>query len=75
MRVSAMTDSVHLVNPNQTIQEAAHLMSEFDIGALPVGENDRLIGMIIDRDIAVRATACGRGSEAKVYSQSALERS
>lgn len=35
-------------------------MREFDIGALPVGENDRLIGMVTDRDIAVRAVANGR---------------
>jgi predicted transcriptional regulator len=52
--------------PNQTIREAARLMSEEDIGVLPVAETDRLIGMITDRDIAIRAVAEGKGPEASV---------
>ena len=48
-----------LVKPDQPIREAAKLMGELDIGALPVEENDRLVGMITDRDIAVRAVAAG----------------
>jgi CBS domain-containing protein len=60
MNVSeAMTPEVRLVRPEQTIREAARLMSELDIGALPVHENDRLVGMLTDRDIAVRAVADG----------------
>jgi CBS domain-containing protein len=55
----AMTPEVRLVRPEQTIREAARLMSELDIGALPVHEDDRLIGMLTDRDIAVRAVADG----------------
>lgn len=47
------------VTPETTLQEAARLMRDNDIGFLPVGENDRLIGMITDRDIAVRAVAEG----------------
>ena len=40
-------------------------MAELDIGALPVEENDRLVGMITDRDIAVRAVAEGRGPDTR----------
>lgn len=60
MNVSeVMTRSVVLANPKQPIHEAARLMAERDAGALLVGENDRLIGVITDRDIAVRAVAKG----------------
>src|SRR5579872_2451380 len=52
-----MTSDVELVNPNSTIRDAALKMQAEDIGALPVGENDRLIGMITDRDIVTRCTA------------------
>jgi CBS domain-containing protein len=62
----AMTRDVRLVRPDQTIREAAHLMAELDIGALPVEENDRLVGMITDRDIAVRAVAEGKGADTPV---------
>jgi CBS domain-containing protein len=62
----AMTRDVRLVRPQQTIREAAHLMAELDIGALPVEENDRLVGMITDRDIAVRAVAEGKGPDTPV---------
>jgi CBS domain-containing protein len=54
-----MTGSVCLADPNWTLREAAQRMAEQDIGALPVGENDRLVGMVTDRDIAVRAVARG----------------
>jgi len=59
----AMTRDVRLVKPEQPISEAAKLMSDLDIGALPVEENDRLVGMITDRDITVRATAAGLDSD------------
>jgi CBS domain-containing protein len=62
----AMTRDVRLVKPDQPISEAARLMAEFDIGAVPVEENDRLVGMITDRDIAVRAVAAGRGPDTAV---------
>ena len=62
----AMTRDVRLVKPDQPISEAARLMAELDIGALPVEENDRLVGMITDRDIAVRAVAAGRGPDTPV---------
>jgi CBS domain-containing protein len=67
MKVSeAMTSDVCITSPDQSIHEAAHMMAEIDAGALPVGENDRLVGMITDRDIAVRAVAEGRDPETTV---------
>lgn len=60
-RVSdVMTSDVRIASPNQTIREAARAMAEADVGSLPVGENDRLVGMITDRDIVLRAVAQGR---------------
>src|SRR5215510_2197410 len=61
-----MTRNVHMANPSQTIREVARLMADIDAGALPVGENDRLVGMITDRDIAVRAVAEGKGPDTPV---------
>ena len=67
MRVSeAMTRDVRVANPDQTIREAAQMMAELDAGALPVGEQDRLVGMITDRDIAVRAVAHGKSPDTRV---------
>lgn len=62
----AMTRDVCMVRPDQSIREAAHMMAELDIGALPVQENDRLVGMITDRDIAVRAIAEGWGADTPI---------
>jgi CBS domain-containing protein len=62
----AMTSEVRVVSPDQTIRDAAKLMAELDAGALPVAENDRLVGMITDRDIAVRAVAQGKGPDTPV---------
>jgi CBS domain-containing protein len=62
----AMTPDVRVANPDETIQQAARLMASLDAGVLPVGENDRLVGMITDRDIAIRAIAEGKGPDAKV---------
>jgi CBS domain-containing protein len=56
----AMSGDVKLINPNQTIRDAARMMAEIDAGVLPVSENDRLVGMITDRDIAIRAVAAGK---------------
>ena len=58
-----MTPDVQIADPNMTIRDAARRMRADNIGALPVGENDRLIGMITDRDIVVRAVAEGEGVE------------
>ena len=53
----AMTNEVVVARPDQTIAEAARMMAECDSGVLPVGEDDRLVGMLTDRDIAIRAVA------------------
>ena len=67
MHVSeVMTWDVRLIEPTQTIQEAARLMAEMDAGIMPVREGDRLVGMITDRDITVRAVAQGRGPDTSV---------
>ncbi|HEX7044256.1 MAG TPA: CBS domain-containing protein [Burkholderiales bacterium] len=67
MKVSeAMTRDVMMVSPTQSIAEAARMMAECDAGILPVSENDRLIGMITDRDIAIRAVAQRRSPDTAV---------
>jgi CBS domain-containing protein len=64
MRVQEiMHPDVHIVDPNMTIRDAARQMRANDIGALPVGENDRLIGIVTDRDIVVRAIAEDRSPD------------
>ena len=67
MKVSeAMTRDVRVANPNESIRDAARIMAEINAGALPVGENDRLVGVITDRDIAVRAVAEGKQPSTKI---------
>ncbi len=67
MRVSeAMTREVRIADPGQTIRDVARIMQEIDVGVVPVGENDRLVGIITDRDIAIRAVALGKGPDTPV---------
>ena len=67
MQVSeAMSPDVRVATPGQSISDAAKVMAEIDAGALPVGESDRLIGVITDRDIAIRAVAAGKGPNTPV---------
>jgi CBS domain-containing protein len=67
MRVQeAMSRDVRVANPGQSIRDVAKMMDEIDAGAMPVGENDRLVGMITDRDIAIRAVALGKGPDTPV---------
>jgi CBS domain-containing protein len=61
-----MTPGVAVASPRQSIAEAARMMAQHDTGILPVGENDRLVGMITDRDIAVRAVANNKGPDTAV---------
>ena len=61
-----MSPDVKVISPESTIQEAAKAMLEGDFGMMPVGENDRLIGAISDRDIAIRGVAAGKDPNAKV---------
>jgi CBS domain-containing protein len=55
-----MTTNVQLTDPTIKLKEAASMMRDGDFGLLPVGSNDRLVGTITDRDIAVRAVAEGK---------------
>jgi CBS domain-containing protein len=67
MRISdVMTRDVATVRPDQTAREAANFMLNSDAGSIPVTEGDRLIGMITDRDIAVRGVAKGHGPDTPV---------
>jgi CBS domain-containing protein len=61
-----MTAEVETITPDQSIREAAQFMLRADAGAMPVSDGDRLIGMVTDRDITVRATAEGRGPDTPV---------
>lgn len=61
MRVKdVMHSGVTWVDPNTPVPELAKKMRDEDIGAIPVGENDRLVGMVTDRDICCRGIADGR---------------
>ena len=67
MKVSeVMTRDVQTVRPDQTAREAASFMLRADAGAIPVTDGERLIGMITDRDIAVRGVAEGQGPDTPV---------
>jgi CBS domain-containing protein len=67
MKVSeVMTREVETVRPDQPVQDAAGFMLSADAGSIPVTEGDRLIGMITDRDIAVRGIAKGYGPDTPV---------
>jgi CBS domain-containing protein len=56
----AMHQGVTWVDPLKRVEELAYLMRMHDIGAIPIGEDDRLIGMVTDRDIVCRCIAEGR---------------
>jgi len=67
MRINeCMTREVRIVDPDDTLEGAAQLMGEIDAGILPVAKNDRLVGMVTDRDIAVRGVAKGMAPDAHV---------
>ena len=59
-----MTRDVRSIAPQETIRRAAEMMDELNVGALPVCDGERLVGMITDRDITVRAVAAGTAPEA-----------
>jgi len=67
MKISeVMTRDVRTVRPDQTAQEAASFMLSEDTGSMPVSDGERLLGMITDRDIAVRGIAKGFGPDTPV---------
>ena len=55
-----MTRDVEVINPNDTVRDAAEKMRSLDVGPLPVCDGQRIVGMITDRDIVVRAIALGK---------------
>jgi len=61
-----MSTDVQVCAPGDTMADAARMMKKIDAGFLPVGENDRLVGMITDRDLAVRGVAEDRGTNTPV---------
>ena len=61
-----MTRKVQLASPDDSLMEVAKRMTKEDVGFLPVGENDRLVGTITDRDIVARAVAQGKDGQARV---------
>jgi CBS domain-containing protein len=62
----AMTHDVRIARPDQTLREIARTMAEVDTGVMPVADGDQLVGMITDRDIAVRGVAEGKGPDTPV---------
>ena len=61
-----MTQDIEIVTPDQPIREAAQFMLRADAGVMPVSQGDKVVGMVTDRDIAVRAVAEGRGPDTPV---------
>ncbi|WP_246939044.1 CBS domain-containing protein [Bacillus pinisoli] len=62
-----MTENVATVSSNQTVQDAARLMSEYNVGSIPVvDQQERIIGIVTDRDITLRTTAQGLASTTPV---------
>jgi len=62
----AMSRDVRTVSPESSLREAARIMADSDVGALPVSAGDRLVGMVTDRDITFRAVAVGKGPDCTV---------
>lgn len=61
-----MSNEVRTISPDDTVRAAAQLMATCDTGILPVAENDRLVGMLTDRDIAIRVVAAGLDADCAV---------
>ncbi len=67
MKISdIMTRNVEVARPGDSVQTVAQRMAELDVGSLPVCDGERILGVITDRDIAIRAVAKGLGSETAV---------
>ena len=58
-----MHKGVEWVSPDTPVRKLAKMMKEFDIGAVPIGEGDKLVGMVTDRDLCLRALADGKDIE------------
>ncbi|MEW6167806.1 MAG: CBS domain-containing protein [Pseudomonadota bacterium] len=58
-----MSKDVRMLGPDDTVQDAAKLMAECDTGVVPINDGERLVGMVTDRDLVVRALCEGKGGE------------
>ena len=58
-----MTKTVATITPRQTVKEAAQLMKQYNVGSLPVVENDNCVGIITDRDITLRMVSQGQDAQ------------
>lgn len=61
-----MSRDVRTVTPSQSIKDAANIMNIIDVGSIPVLDNQRLVGIITDRDIVLRSVAKGKEAEQKI---------
>jgi len=61
-----MTKQVTTLNPNDTVEHAAELMKEYNVGSIPVCNEDKIIGIVTDRDIAIRSVAEGENTERQI---------
>ena len=68
-----MTRNVKVLAPSDSIRHAAECMDELNVGVVPVCDGDRVVGMVTDRDIAVRAVAAGRSADSTPVSSAAPE--
>lgn len=66
MLKDVMSRDVQLISPDHTISDAAQKMRDGNFGLMPVGDSDRLLGVISDRDIAIRAVAQGKPLTTKI---------
>ncbi|WP_251862119.1 CBS domain-containing protein [Clostridium sp. Marseille-Q2269] len=64
--MDVMTKNVATVGRDESIKKAAELMSQYNVGSIPVCENDKVVGVITDRDIALRSVAKGLDNNIKV---------
>lgn len=70
MRVDeVMTKNAKCIQPDATLQDAAKRMRELDVGSLPVCENDKIVGYVTDRDIAIRSVAEGHDTRTESVSR------
>ena len=61
-----MSRDVRTVTPNQSIKDAANIMNSINVGSIPVVDNQRLVGVVTDRDIVVRSVAKGQNKNQKI---------
>jgi CBS domain-containing protein len=61
-----MSRNVVLASPRESLSEVAQMMAEKDIGFMPVGEGDKIVGMVTDRDIVIRGVAAGKSPDAPI---------